>query len=149
MSGLFEDKKQRKNFAQKTKKTEWLSASKDFEAFNQYIKFNKFDETVVSYCRECNTSLVWKSGKYEFDHKNNQNYNNSQNNCYLLCRNCHGEHTKIDKIKINKPFGTEYKTIKRKVGYKKSSVKLKDDLENAKKPKKKTLKPSDADWWLT
>jgi len=149
LGNLFEEKKQRKNFTIKTQKTEWLLASGNAKALEQYMKLSKFDESVTSKCRVCKTLLTWKSGKYEFDHKDNRNYNNSQSNCYLVCRNCHGEHTKVDKIKVNNPFSTEYKTVKRKIGYKKPVSKTKPASSKAKTPKKKTLKPTDADWWLT
>ena len=55
------------------------------------------------------------------DHKDNNPRNNSQKNCYLVCRNCHGKATKIEKRAVRDMFGgiAGYKTIKRKVSYKK------------------------------
>ena len=75
----------------------------------------------TSKCRVCKTPLTWGDRTYNFDHKDNNPANNSQTNCYLVCRNCHGKHTVIKKRKIKGIFGQTvgYQTIKKKVGYKK------------------------------
>jgi len=64
---------------------------------------------------------VWGDRTYNFDHKDNNPANNSQRNCYLVCRICHGKATKIEKRAIRGIFGEVegYETIKRKVSYKK------------------------------
>ena len=112
MLDFFGLRKRRKPFRLSTKKIEWLkAASRDPEG-----KFYK-----TSKCRNCGIKLTWGDGRYNFDHKDNNPANNRQSNCYLVCRNCHGAATKIDKIKqidaLGIPVG--HKTIKRKVGYKK------------------------------
>ena len=85
----------------------------------QFMRDKKLVKT--SYCRKCHRPLVWGDGSYEFDHKDNNPRNNSQKNCYLVCRTCHGKATKTEKRAVRGIFGEviEYKTIKRKVGYKK------------------------------
>ena len=114
--------KKRKPFSLTAKKIEWMSAAgKDVM---QYIRDKKFVKT--SKCRKCKRRLVWGDRSYEFDHKDNNSSNNSQKNCYLVCRNCHGKATKIEKRAVREPFlGTVigHKTIKRKVGYKKPKKK--------------------------
>jgi len=87
----------------------------------------------TSICRNCKRKLTWGDGSYSFDHKDNNSSNNSQSNYFLVCRVCHGKHTKIDKIKTKGFLGdVTYKTIKRKVGYKKP--------RKTTKPKKPTRK---------
>ena len=124
-SDFYIKKKKRKPFSIRTKKIEWLLASGKRKALEEYMKTRKFDTTTPSKCRECKTPLVWKGGKYNFDHKDNNPANNSQSNCHLLCRNCHGEHTKIEKRKVRGILGevVGHKTIKRKPGYKKPKAK--------------------------
>jgi len=68
---------------------------------------------------------------YNFDHKDNRSHNNSQKNCFLVCRNCHGAATKTKVVRHYNPFTGEpdgHSTIKLKAGYKKT----------AKKPARKT-----------
>jgi len=96
-----------------------LAAGRDPKEYTEKGKFYK-----TSQCRnsKCHKKLRWGDGTYAFDHRDNNSANNSQSNCYLVCRNCHGKATKIEKRKIRDSFlGTVvgYKTIKRKVGYKK------------------------------
>jgi 5-methylcytosine-specific restriction endonuclease McrA len=92
----WDDEPSRRNFTITTKKIEWISAAgKDVM---QYIRDKKFVRT--SRCRKCKRQLVWGDGSYNFDHKDNNPANNSQKNCYLVCRNCHGKATKIGKRAI-------------------------------------------------
>ena len=102
--------KKRKPFKISTKKKEWMSAARK----------SKFTKT--SKCRNCGRRLSWGDGTYHFDHKDNNEANNSQKNCYLVCRNCHGKVTVTKKRKIREPLTGAvigHKTIKKKVGYKK------------------------------
>ena len=121
--GFFNESK-RKNFTTKTKKLEWMKAGGHKpELYSQKGKFYK-----TSKCRNCNRPLTWGDRTYDFDHKDNNSANNSQKNCYLVCKICHGKHTVIKKRKIKEPFfgtTTGYKTIKKKVGYKKPKSKKK------------------------
>lgn len=107
----FGTEKRRKPFTLTTKKIEWmLAVHKD-----PYGKFCKTSE-----CRQCHIKLTWGDRTYEFDHKDNNEANNKQSNCYLVCRNCHGKATKIVKIRVEHPFtGASYKTKKVRIGYKK------------------------------
>jgi len=112
-------KKKRKPFSTKTKKMEWMSA-----AGKDPLKWRTgFSKT--SRCRQCGKKLIWGDGTYSFDHKDNNPANISQSNCYLICRNCHGKHTVIRKRRIKGVFGQTigYKTIKKRVGYKKPKKK--------------------------
>ena len=101
----------------KKKKIEWMLAA----GRNPYDKFGRLRFLKTSKCRECGTTLRWGDRRYNFDHKDNNPANNSQPNCYLVCRNCHGKHTIIKKRRMKNIFGDTvgYKTIKKKVGYKK------------------------------
>jgi hypothetical protein len=93
------------------------AAGRDAKEYTEKGKFYKTSE-----CRQCHKKLRWGDGTYNFDHKDNNPANNSQSNCYLVCRNCHGRATKIEKRKIRGPFlgmVIGHKTIKRKAGYKK------------------------------
>ncbi len=142
------DSRGRKNFTIRIKKVEWLTAAHSQKAtrgLETYLKTNKFDETVTSKCRKCHIILKWGDRSYEFDHKNNNHSNNSQNNCYLVCRNCHGKATKIDKIKEYGLFGEVigHKTIKRKVSYKKVP-KEKKTIKTASSRRTTKLAPSKA-----
>jgi len=107
----------RKNFTITTKRIEWMDAAG--KNVGQFLRDKKFVKT--SYCRKCKTKLVWGDGTYNFDHKDNNPRNNSQKNCFLVCRNCHGKATKIEKRAIRGIFGEVigHQTIKRKVSYKK------------------------------
>ena len=107
----------RRNFTITTKRIEWMDAAG--RDIGQFLRDKKLVKT--SYCRKCKTKLVWGDGTYNFDHKDNNPRNNSQKNCYLVCRNCHGKATKIEKRAIRGILGEiiGYKTIKRKIGYKK------------------------------
>jgi len=108
----------RKAFKVSTKKKEWnKAAGRDEEDFN-----------TASYCHVCKRRLSWGDRSYEFDHKDNNNSNNSQKNCYLVCRVCHGKATVVKKKKVKDRFTgwtTGHKTIKKKVGYKKQKRKAK------------------------
>jgi hypothetical protein len=113
----------RKPFSTKTKKIEWMLAS----GRRVYDKSGKLRFVKTSKCRVCGTPLKWGERTYEFDHKDNNPANNTQTNCYLVCRNCHGKHTVVKKRKVKGIFGETvgYKTIKKKVGYKKPKKKPK------------------------
>ena len=115
--------KKRKPFSTKTKKIEWMIAS----GRKVYDKSGKLCFVKTSKCRVCKRSLTWGNRTYAFDHKDNNPANNSQTNCYLVCRNCHGKHTVIKKRRVTGIFGETvgYKTIKKKVGYKKPKKKPK------------------------
>ena len=119
------DSPTRKNFTITTKHIEWMDAAG--RDIGKYLRDKKFIKT--SYCRKCKTRLVWGDGRYNFDHKDNNSRNNNQKNCYLVCRNCHGKATKIEKRAERDIFGNVvgYKTIKRKISYKKpkSTTKMK------------------------
>ena len=86
-----------------------------------YDKSGKLRFVKTSKCRECKRPLTWGDRKYVFDHKDNNPANNRQTNCYLVCRICHGAVTVTKKRKIKGFLGETvgYKTIKKKVGYKK------------------------------
>jgi len=120
---FWEEGKKRKSFSTKTKKTEWMLASGqriyDSSGKRRFVKTSK--------CRVCKRPLTWGDRTYNFDHKDNNPANNSQTNCRLLCRNCHGKHTVIKKRRIKGIFGDTvgYETIKKKVGYKKPKKKPK------------------------
>lgn len=120
---FWEEKKKRKPFSTKTKKIEWMLAS----GKRVYKKDGSLNFVKTSRCRVCKTPLTWGDRRYNFDHKDNNPANNSQKNCRLVCRNCHGTHTVIKKRKIKGFFGETvgYKTIKKKVGYKKPTKKPK------------------------
>lgn len=117
---LFGPDKKRKTFKISTKKMEWLSAAgKDpLQWRTNFVK--------ASRCRQCGRTLHWGDRSYAFDHKDNNQANNSQSNCYLVCRICHGKATVIKKRKVKGLFGITvgHKTIKKKVGYKKPRKKL-------------------------
>jgi hypothetical protein len=121
MFGIFEIGKKRKSFSIRTKKIEWMKAG-GHDSYD-YITHRKFIRT--SRCRNCGRRLAWGDGTYNFDHKDNNPANNSQRNCYLVCRNCHGKHTVVKKRKVKGFFGETigHKTVKRKVGYKKPKKK--------------------------
>ena len=115
------EEKKRKPFSTKTKKIEWMIAS----GRKVYDKSGKLRFVKTSKCRVCGTTLRWGDRTYNFDHKDNNPMNNSQTNCYIVCRNCHGKYTVIKKRRIKGMFGQTvgYKTIKKKVGYKKPKKK--------------------------
>jgi len=119
---LWEDEeKRRKPFSTKTKKIEWMLAV----GRNPYDSSGRLRFVKTSKCRVCKRPLKWGDRTYNFDHKDNNPANNSQANCYLVCRICHGKHTVIKKRKIKGLLGETvgYKTIKMKVGYKKPKKK--------------------------
>ena len=109
--------KSRKAFSINTKRIEWLLAGG--RAPDEYFEKGKFYKT--SYCRKCKTRLIWGDRSYDFDHKDNNPANNRQNNCYLVCKNCHGKVTQTKTIKQRGLLGEiiGHKTIKLKLGYKK------------------------------
>jgi len=118
---FWEEKKKRKPFSTKNKKMEWMrAASKDPAHWRaKFVKTSK--------CRKCHRRLRWGDGTYDFDHKDNNPANNSLNNCYLVCKGCHGAVTVVKKRKIKGFLGETvgYETIKKKVGYKKPKKKPK------------------------
>jgi len=124
---FWEEKKKRKPFSTKTKKIEWMLAAGKNPYDTRARDSGKLRFVKTSKCRECGTRLTWGDRTYEFDHKDNNPANNSQTNCYLVCRNCHGKATVIKKRKIKGFFGQTigHKTIKKKVGYKKPKKKPK------------------------
>ena len=116
--------KERKEFGIRTKRIEWLKAAgkRGELILLKYLADGRVPKTMPpSQCRKCKRSLKWGSGTYNHDHKNNDSTNNSQSNCYLVCRNCHGEATKTKVIRTRDFMGevVGHKTIKLKVGYKK------------------------------
>jgi hypothetical protein len=115
------DGKKRKPFLTKTKKMEWMSsAGKDpLKWRSNFVQKSK--------CRNCKRPLTWGDRTYDFDHKDNNPANNSQTNCYLVCKVCHGKHTVIKKRRVTGFLGETvgHKTIKKKVGYKKPKKKTK------------------------
>jgi hypothetical protein len=129
------DKKisQRKHFKTSTRKMEWMSAGgrDPLKWKTNFVKKSKCRN------RKCkNPHLKWGDRSYEFDHKDNNNSNNSQRNCYLVCRVCHGRATVIKKKKVRDRFTgivTGHKTIKKKVGYKKPSRKKSTKKKNTKR----------------
>lgn len=118
-----EEGKKRKPFSTKTKKIEWLLAA----GRNPYDSSGKLRFVKTSKCRGCKRPLRWGDRTYDFDHKDNNPANNSQTNCYLVCKVCHGKHTVIKKRRIKGFFGETigHETIKKKVGYKKPKKKPK------------------------
>ena len=118
---FWDEEKRRRPFSTKTKKIEWMIAS----GRRVYDKSGKLRFFKTSRCRVCKTPLTWGDRTYNFDHKDNDPTNNSQTNCYLVCRNCHGKHTVIKKRRVTGIFGETvgHKTIKKKVGYKKPKKK--------------------------
>jgi len=132
----------RKNFTIATKRIEWLKvAGKTGEKpLLNYLTTGKIGKLGTSKCRKCKIVLRWGDGKYNFDHKDNNPRNNSQRNCYLVCRNCHGQATKIEKRAVRGIFGEVegYKTIKRKVSYKKPKATTTKKKVTAKSSKQKS-----------
>jgi hypothetical protein len=135
---LYSETTTRKIFPISVKKLEWMFASG--KSVNDYLQDKKkFVKT--SSCRKCKMKLIWGERGYQFDHKDNNNANNSQKNCYLVCANCHSKATKIEKRAIKGIFGitTGYQTIKRKVSYKKPKTTPKKSKSVAVKAKKKPI----------
>ena len=122
---IFDEPPARRNFTIKTKRIEWLKAAgkSGEKALLDYLTTGKIGKLGPSKCRsrKCKTILRWGDRTYNFDHKDNNPRNNSQKNCYLVCRNCHGKATKIEKRAERDIFGNivGYKAYKRKIGYKK------------------------------
>lgn len=119
--------KTRKPFKISTKKKEWNKAAGRDET----------DFKTTSKCRNCKRKLIWGSGTYDFDHKDNNPTNASQKNCYLVCKVCHGKHTVIKKRKVKNQFGypTGYQTVKVKKGYKKKITKKRKRKRKKSRPK--------------
>lgn len=127
----------RKNFTLKTKRIEWLKAAgkSGEKVLLDYLSDGKIPKLSSSKCRKCKRLLKWGDKTYEFDHKDNKPTNNSQNNCYLVCLFCHRKATKIEKRAERDIFDdvTGYKTVKRKVSYKKpKSIKVKNKVTTRK-----------------
>ena len=122
---IFDEPPARRNFTIKTKRIEWLKAAgkSGEKTLLDYLTTGKIGKLGPSKgrSRKCKTILRWGDGTYNFDHKDNNPRNNSQKNCYLVCRNCHGKATKIEKRAERDIFGNVvgYKAYKRKIGYKK------------------------------
>ena len=114
---FWSEDKRRKAFSTKTKKNEWMLAAGKNPFVDKFVKKSK--------CQVCGRVLIWGERTYDFDHKDNNSANNSQKNCYLVCKSCHGKHTVIKKRRITGLFGDTvgYETIKKKVGYKKPKKK--------------------------
>ena len=124
---FWDEEKQRRDFSIVTKRIEWLSAAKADSAkrvLKKYAEDGKVPSRMPrSKCRECKRNLTWGDGTYNFDHYDNNSANNSQRNCYIVCRNCHGGATKTRLVRELDPwFGTVigYVTQKLKAGYKKN-----------------------------
>lgn len=142
---FWDEEKQRKEFSIVRRRIEWLGAAGTASAkrvLQKYVEDGKVPSRMPrSKCRVCGKPLTWGDGTYNFDHYDNNSANNSQRNCYLVCRNCHGGATKIRLVRELDPwFGTVigYITQKLKVGYKKNP--RKPASKPAKKPTKKTVK---------
>lgn len=120
---FWEEGTKRKPFSTRTKKIEWMLASGE----KVYDSSGKLRFVKTSKCRVCKRPLTWGDRTYDFDHKDNNPANNSQTNCRLVCKVCHGKHTVVKKRKIKGFFGETigHKTIKKKVGYKKPKKKPK------------------------
>jgi len=121
---------QRRAFRIVTKRVEWLKAAGTDNAKRVLLKYLADDKVPVkmprSKCRVCKGTLTWGDGTYSFDHFDNNSANNSQRNCRLVCRNCHGGATKTKVIRQYNPYTGEldgYRTIKLKAGYKKTTKK--------------------------
>ena len=131
---IWGNEKRRKPFGIKTKRIEWLKAAGESgkKPLLQYLADGKIPKLPTSKCRRCRRPLTWGDRTYDFDHKDNNSANNSQGNCYLVCKVCHGKHTKTKVIKERDIFGdvVGHRTIKLKLGYKKV----------ANKPVKKTTR---------
>lgn len=124
---FWDEEKQRREFSIVTKRIEWLGAAGTDSAkrvLQKYIEDGKVPSRMPrSRCRVCKRTLTWRDGSYNFDHYDNNSANNSQKNCYLVCRNCHGRATKIRVVRQLDPwFRTVigYTTQKLKAGYKKT-----------------------------
>ena len=119
----------RKPFGIKTKRIEWLEAAGDSgkEILLQYLADGKVPARMSrSKCRKCKRILTWGDRSYDFDHFDNKAANNSQRNCYLVCKICHGKATKTRVVKERDPFAgwvIGHKIQKLKVGYKKVAKK--------------------------
>jgi len=116
--------KKRRAFTTSTKKIEWMKAGGHKPEL--YTEQRKFIHT--SYCRRCGRKLMWGDRSYDFDHKDNNSANNSQKNCYIVCKVCHGKATVISKRKKYNPYTRQvvgYETVKKKVGYKKKKSRKK------------------------
>jgi hypothetical protein len=150
---FWDEEKQRREFSIVTKRIEWLGATGTDSAkrvLRKYVEDGKVPSRMPrSKCRVCGKPLTWGDGTYNFDHYDNNSANNSQRNCFLVCRNCHGGATKIRLVRELDPwFGTVigYITQKLKVGYKKNPRKpaskpaKKTASKTAKKPAKKTTR---------
>ena len=120
---FFDESPARKDFTLKTKRIEWLKAAgkSGEKALLDYLSNGKIPKLPPSKCRKCKRPLRWGDRTYQFDHYDNKSTNNSQNNCYLVCAICHGKATKTEKRAERDISGDVigYRTIKRKVSYKK------------------------------
>jgi hypothetical protein len=143
----------RRPFGIVTKRIEWFSVGGESgkKALVKYVKDQKAPARMPrSKCRACKRPLTWGSGTYDFDHKDNNSANNSQSNCYLVCKICHGKATKVRVVREYDPwFGSVvgYRTQKLKVGYKKTTKKparkvagRRATSRTAKKPVRRTVK---------
>jgi len=106
--------------------------------FSSSTKRNELIKSKMK-CRKCHRPL--QEGGYDFDHRDNNPANNSQSNCMVLCKTCHGTLTKFKRIKVRDRYTgavTGYKTIKRKVGLKNRKTK-----RLKKKHKKRSYDPTE------
>jgi len=144
---------QRRPFTLVAKRVEWLKAAGTENAKKVLLKYLADGKVPArmprSKCRRCPKTLAWGDGTYNFDHKNNRAYDNSQRNCYLVCRNCHGRATKTKTIAQRNPFTGEvegYRKIKLTADYKKPAKKpakkiaRKSVKKTAKRPARKTAR---------
>jgi hypothetical protein len=127
----------RRPFKKSTKKIEWMLAA----GRNPYGKFCKTSKCRNPKCR-LKQKLTWGDGSYDFDHRDNNSANNKQENCYLVCKICHGKATKLAKRPVRGGWFGEiigYETVKKKVGYKKGR-RVKTTRAKTKSTKAKSLK---------
>lgn len=127
MVGFFGTGSKRRPFGTRTKRIEWLKAAGESanKSLVKYLADGKVPRPMPkSRCRECKRPLTWSDGTYDFDHKDNNPANDGQSNCYLVCKVCHGKHTKLKVVKERDIFGgvMGHRTIKLKVGYKKTTA---------------------------
>ena len=112
----------RKAFKTSTQKRVWMKAG-GHNPDNWRTGFIK-----TSYCMSprCKRKIIWGDGTYEFDHYDNNNSNNSERNCWLVCLFCHRRATKFGtKTKREKLTGMVIgkERYKKKVSYKKTTKK--------------------------
>ena len=117
LTGFNTRTKHRKEFSTQVKKRTWMKARNS----DPDLWRSGFIKTCYCMNPRCGIKLIWGNGAYDFDHKDNNPSNNSKLNCFVVCKICHGKHTKTDKRAVYDQYRnfTGYKTIKKRVGYKK------------------------------